>query len=249
MEQNATIEQQTQTKQEEKTQTQPAPAEKPARRTDYTLDIMREEHLEDCVKLIYDSFTKTNPLWMRFQTTYEEIAPFLRWRLQPALATQTGSILICDNKIVACQIGVDYVDYWNQRREGFPLPQMFKVITKYHDECMGKDLDPELPRNTCVMNHYTAVDPAYQSQGFYPALNKNGFRVTKLGYTNSFTITTNPITQGKSQTYKGVNNIRTVKVEDPESPLCGIQFDLIEIPLVYGDTSSSFRQQEKKTES
>ena len=109
---------------------------------------------------------------------------------------------------------------------------MFKVITKYHNEVIGETLHKTVPRGTVLMNHYTAVDPDYQNQGFYPAINKNGFRVIKLGYTDSYTITTNPITQGKTQTYKGINNLACVKFEDPSHPLCGTQIDLIEVPLV-----------------
>lgn len=54
---------------------------------------------------------------------------------------------------------------------------MFKVITSFHNEVIGDILDKEYPRGTCLMNHYTAVHPDYQNQGFYPILNKNGFRV------------------------------------------------------------------------
>lgn len=89
------------------------PLSKPKKRTDYTFYILREEHLEETIRLIYDTFTATNPLWMRFKSTYEEIAPFLRWRIMPTLATQTSSILILDGKIVGCQILADIVDYQN----------------------------------------------------------------------------------------------------------------------------------------
>lgn len=88
------------------TSTTPAVVEtKPAavvRRTDYTFDVMREEHLEETCELIFLSFSTTNPLWRKISPDREVLIPYLRYRLTPAIATGTSSIMLLDGKIVAC---------------------------------------------------------------------------------------------------------------------------------------------------
>jgi hypothetical protein len=60
---------------------------KKERRTDYTFEVLREDQLEETCKLLYKSFSHTNPLWKKFTSTYEDLAEFLRWRVRPSIAT------------------------------------------------------------------------------------------------------------------------------------------------------------------
>lgn len=199
-----------------------------AQQSSHHFEILTEKHLDETLELLYLSFTHSNPLWRKFNLTKEIMMPYLRYRVTPSIASQTSSVLICDEKVAACQVGVDYVDYLIQRKEGVEIPTAFT----FHSLVIQDSLDAELPRNHTLMNHFTAVHPDYQGRGFYPALNKNGYRVTNLGYVNSFTITTNPITEGKTKTIPGIKLIRSVKFEEESHPLFGVQMDLFEVPLV-----------------
>jgi len=52
--------------------------------SDYHFEIMKEEHLEEVCILLYKSFMQTNPLWKKFQYTYEDVADFFKWKTRPS---------------------------------------------------------------------------------------------------------------------------------------------------------------------
>lgn len=179
-------------------------------REDYTIEVMREEHVEEVAHLIYDMFTKHNPVWKCFKSTPETVLPIIKERILCTCASETSSILICDNKIVAVQIIIDYVDFLNPKTKGEALPEMFQVIGKAHAQLFDGLLNFKVERNKVCIFSYQAVHDNYNGCGFYGALNRSAARVIGLGYEISFAITTNPLIVGKVQENEGSSHLRSI---------------------------------------
>ncbi|EAR82664.1 hypothetical protein TTHERM_01099110 (macronuclear) [Tetrahymena thermophila SB210] len=199
------------------------------RREDYTIEVMRREHCPEVAKLIYKEFTKHNPVWKKFQSTPEQVIPIILERIECTADSETSSVLFCDNKLVAVQIIIDYVDFLNPKTKGKDLPEMFQVIGKAHAQLFDGLLNYKVERNKVCIFSYQCVDEEYNGCGFYGALNMQAARIIGLGYEISFAITTNPLIVGKVQENQGSSQLRSIQFTEKDHPLYGTEMQLIQI--------------------
>lgn len=50
-------------------------------REDYTIEVMADEHVDEVTELIYNQFTKHNPVWKCFKVVKSEVLPIIRERV------------------------------------------------------------------------------------------------------------------------------------------------------------------------
>lgn len=188
---------------------------------------MTKEHVKDAAELIYDQFTKYNPVWKCFKEKKEEVMPVIIDRIECTCETETSSVLFCDGKLVAVQIIIDYVHFINPKIKGAALPKMFQIIGKAHADLFAGLLNYKVEINKVCIFSYQAVHEDYNGCGFYGALNRQAARIMGYGYEVSFAITTNPLIVGKVQENDGSSCLRSVQFTEEGHPLKGTEMQLI----------------------